>query len=267
MEESPVPELAADCSSCVGLCCVALPFTRSADFPVDKAAGEPCGHLRPDFRCGIHDRLRSSGYRGCTVFECFGAGQQVSRVTFRGRDWRAGEPGRMFDVFAVMRQLHELLWYVERALGLAAAAPVHPELRAASAATARLTRLDPGSLLALDVATHRGEVNGILRRASELSRAGLAGPDLAGADLVGRDLRGHHLRGANLRGALLVAADLRGIGLDRADVTGADLRDADLTGADLSSTLFLTRPQVDSAHGDVSTRLPPDLLRPAWWTR
>ncbi|WP_442277551.1 hypothetical protein [Terrabacter sp. 2YAF2] len=29
--------LEADCAQCFGLCCVALPFTRSADFPVDKA--------------------------------------------------------------------------------------------------------------------------------------------------------------------------------------------------------------------------------------
>ncbi|MFD2352498.1 hypothetical protein ACFSTC_29280 [Nonomuraea ferruginea] len=31
-------ELKADCASCSGLCCVALPFSRSADFAVDKAA-------------------------------------------------------------------------------------------------------------------------------------------------------------------------------------------------------------------------------------
>ena len=86
-----VLELAADCSRCAGLCCVALPFGRSADFPVDKAAGDPCEHLRRDFRCGIHDRLREEGYRGCTVFDCFGAGQQVTQVTFGGKDWRSGE--------------------------------------------------------------------------------------------------------------------------------------------------------------------------------
>lgn len=30
------PEVRADCSRCFGLCCVALPFARSADFAVDK---------------------------------------------------------------------------------------------------------------------------------------------------------------------------------------------------------------------------------------
>ncbi len=28
------------------------------------------------------------GYKGCTVFECFGAGQKISQVTFNGIDWR-----------------------------------------------------------------------------------------------------------------------------------------------------------------------------------
>ena len=42
--------LVPDCGSCFGLCCVALPFAASADFPVDKPAGQPCGNLRSDFR-------------------------------------------------------------------------------------------------------------------------------------------------------------------------------------------------------------------------
>jgi hypothetical protein len=58
--ESPTVsrELHADCANCFGLCCVALPFAASADFAADKDAGVPCTHLRDDFGCGIHDRLR-----------------------------------------------------------------------------------------------------------------------------------------------------------------------------------------------------------------
>ena len=40
-----VVELRADCSRCVGLCCVAPAFARSADFAVDKPAGTPCTNL------------------------------------------------------------------------------------------------------------------------------------------------------------------------------------------------------------------------------
>jgi hypothetical protein len=72
-------ELRADCASCFGLCCVALPFARSADFAADKPAGRPCANLREDFRCGIHGRLRDKGYQGCTVFDCFGASRYRRR--------------------------------------------------------------------------------------------------------------------------------------------------------------------------------------------
>ena len=37
----------------------------------------------------------------------------------------------MFAVLPVMRQLHELLWYLTEALALPAARPVHDELREA----------------------------------------------------------------------------------------------------------------------------------------
>ena len=91
---APAPtELQADCAQCFGLCCVALPFAASADFAIDKAAGSPCRNLRTDYRCGIHTELRQRGFNGCTVYDCFGAGQKVSQVTFGGADWRSGSRG------------------------------------------------------------------------------------------------------------------------------------------------------------------------------
>ncbi len=90
--EAAQAELRGDCQRCFGLCCVALPFAASADFAVGKDAGTPCRNLQDDHRCGIHARLRQTGFTGCTVYDCFGAGQQVSQVTFGGRDWRSGPP-------------------------------------------------------------------------------------------------------------------------------------------------------------------------------
>ncbi|WP_437035282.1 pentapeptide repeat-containing protein [Streptomyces sp. enrichment culture] len=259
----------ADCADCFGLCCVALPFARSADFAADKPAGQPCSNLRQDFRCGIHAQLRDKGYPGCTVFDCFGAGQKVSRVTFGGTDWRrAPKTARsMFQVFPVMRQLHELLWYVTEALGLAPARPVHKELRKALAHIDGLTRGSAESITRLDVNALRGEVNTLLLRASELARAQVPGrkKNHRGADLIGAKLSGADLRGASLRGALLVAADLGEADLRDADLIGADLRDADLSGADLTGALFLTQAQLNAARGDAATVLPPALSRPAHW--
>lgn len=37
--------LRADCANCFGLCCVALPFTASADSTADKEPREPCTDL------------------------------------------------------------------------------------------------------------------------------------------------------------------------------------------------------------------------------
>ncbi|MBB4717304.1 uncharacterized protein YjbI with pentapeptide repeats [Streptomyces luteogriseus] len=264
-------ELRGDCERCFGLCCVALPFAASADFAVDKAAGTPCRNLREDHRCGIHARLRQKGFTGCTVYDCFGAGQQVSQITFGGRDWRTGPPEqarRMFDVFPVMRQLHELLWYLTEALALPAARPVHAELRKALAKTEELTAGTPEELAGLDVAAHRQEVNVLLLRTSELARAGTRGrrKDRRGADLVGARLKGADLRGASLRGACLIAADLTGADLRGADLIGADLRDTDLTDADLTGAFFLTQPQVNAARGSAGTRLPGSVTRPGHWT-
>ncbi|MEV2242386.1 pentapeptide repeat-containing protein [Micromonospora sp. NPDC049891] len=262
-------ELRADCARCFGLCCVAPAFAASADFALDKPAGQPCRNLRADFGCAIHAELRDRGFPGCTVFDCFGAGQRVAQATYGGRDWR-DEPGnarQMFDVFAVMRQLHELLWYLTEALGLGPPAELCAELAAALGETERLAGGDPETLLALDVDAHRATVNVLLSRTADLARArGGAGTDLRGAALIGRDLRRTTLRGANLRGALLVGADLRGVDLARADLTGADLRGADVRGADLSDALFLHRSQVDAARGDLRTRLPGPIIRPAHWS-
>lgn len=268
LAEPDRPRLTADCSRCAGLCCVALPFARSSDFAFTKAAGDPCGNLTEGFGCGIHAQLRTSGMRGCTVYDCFGAGQRVVQGTYAGRTWRDGAPAaEMFEVFPVVKHLHELLWYLTDALGHEAAAAEHPALRAELDRVDGLTDGTPAELLALDLDAERQQTNTLLVRASALVRAQAPGRpvDRRGADLLGARLAGKDLAGANLRGAYLIAADLRRADLRWADVVGADLRDADLRGTDLSSALFLTQAQVASARGDASTRLPERLDHPGHW--
>ena len=259
--------LRADCARCFGLCCVAHTLTRSADFAIDKPAGTPCPHLAANASCAIHAELRPRGFPGCTTYDCFGAGQQVAQQTFAGVGWREApeRAAQMFGVFETMRVLHELLWYVDEAVGLASGA-LRDELEALRRATERLTDQDAASLEGLDVEAHRRCALPALREASRLARSGLRGRDLSGADLAGARLAGADLRGADLRGALLIGADLRDADLRLADVTGADLRGAGVHGARLDTTLFLTRVQVAGARGDARTRLPGDLERPAHWT-
>lgn len=277
MKENNRLTLKADCENCFGLCCVALPFAASSDFAIDKEGGTACQNLQPDFRCGIHSSLRQRGFRGCTVYDCFGAGQQVSQVTFGGSNWRKapGSAKQMFEVFPIMWQLHELLWYVSEALTLQPARPIHTSLQAMFEKTKRFAELPADDLKKLDVAAHRAEVNEWLLKASELVRdearrgfKGMKGNQKKygrGVDLIGAKLKGADLRCANLRGAYLIAADLRGADLRVADVIGADFRDADLRGADLTECIFLTQAQLNAAKGDGETKIPPSLSRPEHW--
>jgi uncharacterized protein YjbI with pentapeptide repeats len=255
---------------------VAPAFSASADFAITKPAGRPCPNLSHDFRCGIHDDLRERGFAGCTVFDCFGAGQKVAQVTYGGRDWRSHPETatQMFDAFAVMRQLHEVLWHLNEALGRSADETLRDELRQAVHETERLTRVDPATLIGVDTERHRQGITPLLRAVSEGVRAGSRGArddrpgarhDRAGADLAGADLRGADLSGASLRGALLIGADLRGANLRMADLIGADLRGVNLAGADLADALFVTQSQIDAANGDRSTRLPAALTMPTHW--
>ncbi|MGB3437534.1 MAG: pentapeptide repeat-containing protein [Actinophytocola sp.] len=256
--------LRADCGSCFGLCCVAPAFAKSADFAIDKPAGRPCPNLLTDFRCGIHETLRPHGFPGCTVFDCLGAGQQVAQVTYGGVSWR-DEPGtatEMFDVFAVMRQLHEILWYLTEASAKAPADDVSTALKDVE----ERTNADAATLLETDVDALRLRVRPLLARTSETLRAGIRGKkDHRGADLIGAKLRKAALRGANLRGAYLIGADLTGADLREADLLGTDLRDANVRGADLTGALYLTQFQLNAAQGDESTSVSAGLIRPTHW--
>ena len=254
--------LRADCSRCAGLCCVAPAFAASADFAVDKPAGVACPNLREDFRCGIHAQLRERGFPGCTVFDCFGAGQRITQDTFGGRSWREAPElaAAQFAVLPVVRQLHEALWYLTEAESLA----LKPEVRDLRERTERLAGGSPDELAGLDIGAHRARVGELLARVSAAVR-GPGRPDRRGADLMGRDLRRANLRDAGLRGAYLIGADLRGVDLGTADLLGADLRATDVRGADLSRVLFLTQPQVTAARGDMSTRLPVAVSAPSHW--
>jgi len=253
--------LEPDCTRCVGLCCVALPFRPSHGFAFAKDAGEPCRHLGASYRCGIHASLREAGMSGCTAYECFGAGQHVTQAVYGGASWRDSADGgaEMFAVFAVVQRLHEMLVLLDQASALGFDA----ELTGLREEVSGRTSLAPAEILDTDLDQLAALVGEQLRGVSRAVRGG--GPSYAGNDLVGHDLRSTDLARADLRGALLIAADLRDAVLDRTDLLGADLRDTALSGADLSTALFLTQPQLNSARGSSATILPSHLRRPLAW--
>jgi uncharacterized protein YjbI with pentapeptide repeats len=272
-------ELNSDCEKCFGLCCVALYFSVSEGFPTNKVAGKPCINLQSDFTCSVHKNLRSNGLKGCTAYDCFGAGQKVAQITYGGHDWKKFPESakQMFEAFLIMRQLHEMLWYLNEAFMLQRDQAIIEEISLLIDNTEQLTLLDAESLLALDLEAHRSKVNALFKSTSQLVRAKARSEKNAPSrnikdnsrrlDYFGADMRRTNLIGADLRGACLIAANLRGVDLSGADLIGADLRDADLSGANLANSIFLTQAQINTAKGDSYTKLPVRLVRPNYWSK
>jgi hypothetical protein len=261
-DDAPAHDLTADCSRCSGLCCVLLPFHASWGFGADKDGGVPCHNLLADNDgCGIHARLRSEGWPGCVAYDCFGAGQHVTEVTYGGASWRdLDDLGEMAAVLSTVRQLNEMRWLLREAHALvpgSGAGAMDLEIVSLAGGT-------PVELLSVDVDDLHERVGDLLRSVSAEVR-GPGRPDLARQDLAGQDLRAADLRAADLRGCSLIAADLRGVDLTVTDLLGADLRDADLRGALLDGALFLTQPQASAAIGDPATTLDERLARPTHW--
>ena len=270
--------LQSDCINCFGLCCTALNIVESSDFAINKSAGVSCPNLQSDFRCKIHSNLREKGFKGCTVFDCLGAGQMVSQVTFDGQDWRKNPKiaEKMFHVFTIMDQLYEMIAYIAEALSYKLSCSLYDKLNVQLEQLQSLTRLDADILLSLDIATYRLPVNELLLETSEYIRNDLILKvfDVKNTpkhnhrriDWIGKKLKGKDLRGTDLRGACLIATDMRNTDLRGVDFIGADLRDADLRGANLSTSMFLTQMQINSAKGNKETILPSYLQRPFHWT-
>lgn len=128
-------------------------FFKSDGFSVHKKAGTACSHLKSDFKCKIHQDLRKNGLKGCTTYDCFGAGQKVVQVTYGRNDWRQlpQHSSQMYDVFLMMRQLHEILWYLSDALNQIATDSIKDELRLMIKETEQLTNLDAETILQIDV--------------------------------------------------------------------------------------------------------------------
>lgn len=158
-------ELRADCSRCDALCCVSLAFDRGESFSFDKQADVPCQHLLATNRCKIHETLKARGHAGCGTFDCYGAGQRVTQVLFRGVSWRSDTSTRraMFAAFRDLRHVHELRVLLSEA-GRLELGFHHAELRA------RLLRqlqpeagLSLESLRALDISALHAQTHALLR--------------------------------------------------------------------------------------------------------
>jgi hypothetical protein len=158
------PDLAPDCGSCAALCCVATSFDASEDFAFAKPAGAACRYLTGDCRCAVHSELVARGLRGCAAYDCYGAGQRATRA-FAGGCGRERECER--DVgFAILRDVHELLWLLTEAAKLCAVVDgaLAAELASEVAALDALAGGAIAALITADLTPRRERARGLLLR-------------------------------------------------------------------------------------------------------
>lgn len=181
----------------------------------------------------------------------------------------------MFEVFVIMRQLHEMLWYLGDALTFVSNKNIKDQLNSRIQEIEQLTKLDANSIMNIDIEKYRTKVNSILRIANEIVKDKIAQYKInnskdkknlkLGYDFIGTNLTDANLIDANFAGALLIASNMKNTDLKGANLIGADLRDADIRGANLEDAIFLTQSQINTAKGDYKTRLPKSLARPVYW--
>ncbi len=99
-----MPDMIADCTRCAGLCCAAFAFEKSDMFRDRQAGGRRLSQSEADFSCRIHSERIELGFKGCTLFDCHGAGQRVTQDIFGGRTWR-DDPSIAAPMFELFRKM------------------------------------------------------------------------------------------------------------------------------------------------------------------
>ncbi|HWI48005.1 MAG TPA: pentapeptide repeat-containing protein [Rummeliibacillus sp.] len=268
-------KMTVDCRNCFALCCTALNIVASSDFAINKPAGIHCQNLNSDFRCQIHSTLREKGFKGCTVYDCLGAGQHVSQYTFNGKSWREYPEiaTKMYQVFPIVEQLIEMKAFILEAFSYRLSPMLYEQLVNQLNTIETLVNENAEVLLNIDTYEYQVPISELLSKASNEIQRYLSkdvfhipkGKNMSRKDFIGKNFANQDFRTYDLRGTYFIAANLQNADLRGANLIGVDLRDANLNGANLSSSLFLTQMQVNSAKGNSKTILPAHIQQPPYW--
>lgn len=259
-------KLTIDCDKCSGLCCVALYCAKTEGFPEDKIAGKPCQNLMPDFSCSIHSKLVESKMKGCLAYDCFGAGQKITQDCYPTINWQSEseKSNQIFNVFLVVVQLHQMLWYLVEASSLNLSERIKSDIDILILENERMTELGPNEILNLDIETYRLKVNKLLKEISKMIAVHSKKVEEK-KDYFGKNFKGTNLDGRDFSMSLMIAANLEGCSLCGTNFLGADMRDANVKNTDLSESVFLTQMQINATKGDMNTKLPSSLIYPYSW--
>ncbi len=254
-------ELKIDCDNCTGLCCVALCFRKIDGFPSNKLAGESCEYLISEYKCKIHSKLYDMNMKGCLNYDCFGAGQKVSKKIFNEYDWGKYPElsEKIFQVFIKVLQLHQILFYLIQGASISDDKENIDLIDEFIKENKEITSLHYFDILKYDVDEYRTRANIAIRRSFKFDI------DLNRKDCIGKDYNKANLDGKDFSMALLIGANLEGCSLIGTNFLGADMRDAQIKNTDLSNSYFLTQMQINSVIGNKNTKIPFYLTRPRYW--
>jgi len=261
--------LKIDCKKCSGLCCVALYCTKTDGFPANKEAGTPCKHLNSDFSCKIHSRLADNNYKGCLAYDCFGAGQRTTQLYLPDGTWETNseQKDKLFQVFMIVYQLHQMLWYLVEAFTLTSNELLRSTIDSLISENEQMLQQPMDHIAMLGLPEYRSNVNNVLKQISTGISANDTSSQINGLNYLGKNFKKANLDRKNFSMSLMIAANFSGCSLKNTNFLGADLRDANIKNADLSKSIFLTQMQINSAIGNSNTKIPINLTRPATWEK
>lgn len=228
-----INELKIDCSHCDGLCCVALYFSKIDGFPENKPAGQPCHHLLNNNQCDIYKQLKEKKMKGCMIYDCFGAGQLVSKHLPSWRTYQ--KKSAVFDVFQNMIFLQQILYYLISAYEIKATSQLEQLIKENIKVRKEVLKNET-----IHLETFRQKATQYLKKICQQYDHDLSMQILITKDFKGQDLHDYVF-------------------------LGSDLRDAHFEDADLSQSLFLTQMQLNSCYGNKNTKIPVKLSRPRTW--
>ncbi|NLK95183.1 MAG: hypothetical protein GX275_08325 [Clostridiales bacterium] len=259
--------LRIDCSNCSGLCCVALFFSKMDGFPQNKEAGKACINLNKDFKCRIHSDLEKQKMKGCIGYDCFGAGQQVTKTIYSGETWLSDhkKSQKIFDVFIIIFQLHQMLWYLGEARTIIFAKNLWKDIDKLINENIKICNSQEDDILKYNIEEYRDKVNNILKKVSNAVKSNFNGNKDNNRAYLGKKFKNKNFNGVDLSMSLLIAADFENCSFHGTNFLGADTRDTNFSNCDLREAIFLTQGQINSALGNSKTLLPYNLTIPSTW--
>lgn len=256
-----------NCEKCSGLCCVALYFAKSDGFPKNKEAGIACKNLQAEYKCKLHSNLFQQGLNGCMAYDCFGAGQYVTRHLKSLPDWRTiskNEADEIFNSYLVVLRVHQTLWYLSQCLILRLPQIEKEHAQALINEGTELIEKLLEILAVLDTQSFYEKSNEYLKHICEIYQIPNANK-IQAKNYMGKNMKQKNLAENDFSMSLLIAANLEQANLYGANFLGTDMRDTNIKNADLSQCLFLTQIQINAAKGNNNTILPSYLNRPESW--